>query len=93
MAVALLYANTPKKAFVIEVKLAKISKYDADKIRTVHQKNIREGTEHIQSCTWMGEPVTTVQKEVVSGVWHPGATSVKAFELSSEFTFLDPIII
>jgi hypothetical protein len=41
----------------------------------------------------MGEPVTTVQKEVVSGVWHPGATSVKAFELSSEFTFLDPIII
>jgi hypothetical protein len=73
--------------------VSKVSTFDAGTIRAAHQKNIVEGTAQIELCSWIGERVSTVRKVVVSGVWHPGTTMGKALELSSEFIFLDPLII
>jgi hypothetical protein len=91
MAIALLYADDPRKAFIIDVNVAKISKFNARRIRAVHQKNINQGTAQMASYTWIGERVSIVQKVVVSGVWHPCASTGKAFELSSKFNFLAPL--
>ncbi len=87
MGIALLYSEGPKKAFIIEVKLAKIDSAQPDKIAVAHQRNLSEATEQVRSYQWIGDHIDSVQRVAVSGVWHRSGVKENAFELSADYVF------
>lgn len=87
MGIALLYSDGPKKAFIIEVKLAKIDDARPEMVDVAHQRNLKEATEQVISYHWLGDSVDYVQRVAVSGVWHPSSTKENAFELSADYVF------
>ncbi len=89
MAVALNYVNGLNMVFIIEVKLDKIPHCDPTSITQSHQNNRTFGEAQVRFYNWGGESMQSQQKVVVSGVWHPCRSGGAAFEMSTEYWFLD----
>ncbi len=83
------YVGGLSMVFIIEVKLAKIPSCDPNIIAKNHQDNEAAGERQVRDYVWKGTPVKKQQRVVVSAVWHPRSSESTAFEMSTQYWFLD----
>lgn len=88
LAVALIYDNHPKTAYLIEVKFEKIEEDGFDSITAAHNRNTNKAKEQLAEYGWLEPNVDSIQKIAVSGVWHRRVSRRQVFELSIAYEFL-----
>jgi hypothetical protein len=95
MVLGLYYAGF-KTVMIVEVRIEKIEDEDDEKIDAAHIRNISKARKQVALCSWQGAKEETIQRVVVSGVWHPSpmeAETYLPYKLSSRYEFLQQITV